>query len=305
MFIKNKRTLLTLLMLAPGFIAFLGLFAYPMLITTLTSLRQGARPVDVTVGVTAREWNPACDFLANDGFTLVHFCDFLFSNEGLYTIGLSLTISIAATLLAVLLSLPLVMILRERFRGNRFFRLLILAPMMIPGLIGALGLFLFWDKRSGWFNLFLTQVVPFVDDPIKFNFTLHGLILFYTWLFFPYTGLTTLSAVEAIDRSLEEAGAVSGATRWQVFRHILFPLILPGIIAGSVLTFILAFGALSIPLMLGGNYRAHIIGSRIYTFATVFRKWEAASAMAVVMAAIQIILITVYMRVTRRKEVAR
>jgi ABC-type spermidine/putrescine transport system permease subunit I len=268
-FFRDRRALLTLLMLSPGFLAFLGLFLYPVLITVWTSLS----PED-----------------KSGGLTLANYINFLTRSDGLQTIGLTFFLALSATLLSILFSLPLILILRERIRGNRFFRLLILAPLMIPGLISALGLYLFWDKW-GWFNLFLTHFFPFVDEPIRFNFTVHGLILFYTWLFFPYTCLTS-------------AAAVSGANPWQVFRYILFPLTLPGIIAGSVITFILSFGALSIPLVLAGDYRTYIIAARIYTYAAVFRKWEAACAMAVVMAAIQIVFLSVYMRISRR-EVAR
>ncbi len=279
---RDRRALLTLLMLSPGFLAFLGLFLYPLLITVWTSLSPGNE---------------------SGHLTLTHYIDFLTGTDGLQTIGLTFFLALSATILSILLSLPLILILRERIRGNRFFRLLILAPLMIPGLISALGLYLFWDKW-GWFNLFLTRIVPFVEEPLRFNFTIHGLILFYTWLFFPYTCLTALSAIESIDRSVEEAAAVSGANRWQVFRYVLFPLTLPGIIAGSVITFILSFGALSIPLVLAGDYRSYIIAARIYTHAAVFRKWGAACAMAVIMAAIQIVFLSIYMRISRR-EAAR
>jgi ABC-type spermidine/putrescine transport system permease subunit I len=281
-FFRDRRALLTLLMLSPGILAFLGLFLYPLLITVWTSLS----PED-----------------KSGGLTLANYINFLTSSDGLQTIGFTFFLALSATILSILLSLPLILILRERIRGNRFFRLLILAPLMIPGLISALGLYLFWDKW-GWFNLFLTHFFPLVDEPIRFNFTIHGLILFYMWLFFPYTCLTSLSAIESIDRSVEEAAAVSGANPWQVFRYILFPLTLPGIIAGSVITFILSFGALSIPLVLAGDYRSYIMAARIYTHAAVFRKWEAACAMAVVMAAIQIVFLSIYMRISRR-EVAR
>ncbi len=151
------------------------------------------------------------------------------------------------------------------------------------------------------FNLFLIRFVPFIEEPIRINFTIHGLILFYTWLFFPYTCLTSLSAIESIDRNVEEAAAVSGANPWQVFRFILLPLTLPGIIAGSVITFILSFGALSIPLVLSGDHQSYIMAARIYTYAAVFRKWEAACAMAVIMAAIQIVFLSIYMRISRRE----
>jgi ABC-type spermidine/putrescine transport system permease subunit I len=278
-FFPDRRNLLSLLMLLPGFMTFFGLFLYPALITLWTSLTPEGR---------------------SGGLTLIHYINFLTSSDGLRTIGLTFFLAVSATIFSILLSLPLILILRERIRGNRFFRLLMLAPLMIPGLISALGLYLFWDKW-GWFNLFLTRFVPFIEEPISFNFTIHGLILFYTWLFFPYTCLTSLSAIESIDRNVEEAAAVSGANPWQVFRHILLPLTLPGIIAGSVITFILSFGALSIPLVLSGDYQSYIMAARIYTHAAVFRKWEAACAMAVVMAAIQIVFLSAYMRISRRE----
>ena len=280
-FYKDRSNLLTLFLLSPGFIVFAGLFLYPLMTTVWTSLSLGD---------------------GSGNLTLSNYINFLAAKDGLYTIGLTFFLTISATISSILLSLPLILILREKIRGNRFFRLLILAPLMIPGLISALGLYLFWDKW-GWFNLFLKQVIPFIEGPIRFNFTIQGLILFYTWLYFPYTCLISLSAIESIDRSVEEAAAVSGANRWQVFRYILLPLTLPGIIAGSVLTFILSFGALSIPLILGGDYQSYIIAARIYTHAAVFRKWGAACAMAVVMAAIQIVFLTVYMRISRREAV--
>ena len=278
---QDRYSLLTVLMLLPGFLAFMGLFLYPVLITIWTSLSAEGK---------------------NDILTLENYINFLFRSDGLHTVGLTFFLAVSATLLSILLSVPLILILREKIKGDRFFRLLILAPLMIPGLISALGLYLFWDKW-GWFNLFLTRIVPFFDEAIRFNFTIHGLILFYTWLFFPYTCLTSLSAIEAIDRSVEEAAAVSGANRWQIFRYILLPLTLPGIIAGSVITFILSFGALSIPLVLAGDHRTHIIAARIYTYAAVFRKWGPACAMAVVMATIQIVFLSIYMRFSRRKSV--
>lgn len=198
------------------------------------------------------------------------------------------------------MTLPLIMVLRNRIRGNRFFRLLILAPLMVPGVISALGLFLFWDKW-GWFNLFLTRIVPFVTQPLRVSYTIPGLVLFYAWMFFPYTALTSLAAIESIDRSLEEAAFTCGASKWQTFRLILMPLTLRGIVAGSALTFIMCFGAISIPLILGGQHRPYLMAARIYTYATVFRKWGIACAMAIVMAVVQIGFLGVYLGISGKK----
>jgi putative spermidine/putrescine transport system permease protein len=274
---RSARSWLTpWLLLSPGLIVFLTLFLYPLLITVRTSLQahQG-------------------------GLSLVHYADFLGSRQGWLTIALSLFLACAATILAVLLSLPLVLALRAGVRTHRALRVATLVPLLIPGLISALGLYLVWD-RWGWMNLLLVRFVPFVHEPIQVNFTLHGMILFYTWLFFPYVALTTLSVSESVGREVEEAAAISGANRWQTFRFILLPLLLPGVIGGSIFAFILSFGALSFPLILGGDHRMHILASRIYTYVGVFREWEAGSAMAVVMAAVQIVLIFLYLRLSRR-----
>ena len=159
-------------------------------------------------------------------------------------------LALAATVGSIVLSVPLSLVLREKWRGHRFFRLVILVPLVVPGLIGALGLLLFWGPR-GWFNLFLLRWVPGIGHPVPVDYTLHGLVLFYVWLYFPYTCVTTLSSLESLDRGIEEAGEVAGASRWQVLRHVVLPLIRPGILAGSVLTFMAAFGAFSVPLIAG------------------------------------------------------
>jgi ABC-type Fe3+ transport system permease subunit len=213
----------------------------------------------------------------------------------LLTFGLAL----GATAVSVLLSVPLALVLRAKVRGHRLFRLMVLVPLVIPGLIGALGLLLFWGPR-GWFNLFLLRLVPGIGAPVGVNYTLHGLILFYVWLYFPYTAVTTLSALESLDRSIEEAGEVAGASRGQVLRYVVLPLIKPGVLAGSVLTFMAAFGAFSVPLIAGGNYRPLAVEIYKQISIPIPAHWSAASAIAVVMGALQVLFLSVYMRVVRR-----
>jgi ABC-type Fe3+ transport system permease subunit len=275
---RNSSGLITFFLLLPALAGFFGLFFYPMLLTVILSFRPEGQ-------VT--------------GWTLQNYARFLSDSDGRWVILLTFILALGSTALSILLSVPLALILREKVRGHRFYRLIVLVPLVIPGLIGALGLLLFWGVR-GWFNLFLTQFVPFVTRPVAVNYTIHGLIMFYVWLYFPYTCVTTLSSLESLDRSIEEAGAVSGATRWQVLRYIVLPLITPGILAGSVLTFMAAFGAFSVPLIAGGNYRP--LSVEIYKEISIFipARWSAASAIAMVMGALQVIFLSLYMRYVRR-----
>ena len=189
--------------------------------------------------------------------------------------------------------------LRDKLWGHRFFRLVLLVPLVVPGLIGALGLLLFWGPR-GWFNLFLLRFVPGIDRPVPVSYTLHGLVLFYVWLYFPYTCVTTLSVLESLDRSVEEAGEVAGASRWQVLRYVVLPLIKPGVLAGSVLTFMAAFGAFSVPLIAGGDYRPLAVEIYKRISVPIPAHWSAASAIAVLMGVLQVVFLSAYMRTVRR-----
>ena len=231
---RTRSGLVTLLMLSPGLASFFGLFFYPILVTIVRSLRPERQKV---------------------GWTLEHYVTFLSEPRAREVILLTFVLSIAATLCSILFSVPLCLVLRQKLRGHRFFRLTMLIPRVVPGLIGALGLLLLFGSR-GWVNLFLLRFVPFIKEPVRINYTIPGLILFYTW-------------------------------------------IMPGILAGSVLTFMAAFGAFSIPLVAGGNYRP--LSVEIYRQINFTpARWSAACARAMIMAALQVGFLTIYMRVLRR-----
>jgi putative spermidine/putrescine transport system permease protein len=276
----RKTALTTLLLLFPALACFFGLFLYPMLLTVVLSFRPEGQEV---------------------GWTLANYTQFLTDPDGRWVILLTFILALGSTALSVVLSVPLSLLLRAKLRGHRWYRLFVLVPLVIPGLIGALGLLLFWGPR-GWFNLFLLRFIPFVSRPVPVNYTMHGLILCYVWLYFPYTCVTTLSALESLDPGIEEAGAVSGADRWQVLRHVVLPLIMPGILAGSVLTFMAAFGAFSVPLIAGGNYRPLAVEVYKQISIPIPAHWSAASAIAIIMGVLQVVFLAVYMRLARRNH---
>jgi len=276
---KNRSNLITTLLLLPGLAAFFGLFFYPMLVTVARSLR----PEGETVGWTMQNY---ALLLRNPDFRRV--------------IVLTFVLAVSSTLLSIALSVPLALALRPKPPAHRLFRLAILVPITVPSLIGALGLLIFWGSR-GWFNLSL-QLILRIKAPLQVNYTLGGLILFYVWHYFSYTAVTTLSTLEGLDPAFEEAARVAGATPAQVLRYVVLPLIMPGILSGSVLSFMAAFGAFSIPLITGGDYRPLAVS--IYKQIEIFipARWSTASAMSAVMALLQVIFLTLYMRVLRRRS---
>ena len=268
----GEDRLLTIAMLGPAIAYILAFFAYPLGVTFVTSLENDA-------GI---------------GPTLAQYQSILTSEKYLGTIWLTTGLAVGTTILSVLLAVPLALILRQKMRGHRFIRLLILTPLMVLALISALGLLIIWDKH-GWLNRLFSQLVP-GGGPLSIDYTVPGLLLFYTWLYAPYTILTTLSAVEGLDTNVEEAARVAGASPWQVFRSVTLPLSWPGIRSGSILTFLLAFGAFNVPIIAGGDLRP--LAVVIYTEASTFQHFARGSALAMVMAVVSLAVITVYLRLS-------
>jgi putative spermidine/putrescine transport system permease protein len=229
------------------------------------------------------------------GWTLANFTAFLGSRDGLGVLALTLGLAFAATLFSILLSLPLALLLRRRFFGRRALQFLMMVPITIPALIGALGLVILYD-RTGWINVVLLKL-HLLSAPLAIDYTIPGLILFYVWMFFPYGGLVIMSGLGAIDPALEEAGLVMGASPLRVFRSVLLPLLRGSLWAGAVMIFLQCFGAFSVPLIAGGSHQP--LGVKIYTVANVFLDWPQASAMAVVMGVIQAGLVIAYQAIGR------
>ena len=149
---SHKSRLITGLLLLPAVLSFFGLFFYPMLLTVTLSFRPEGQEV---------------------GWTLQNYIQFLTDPDSHWVILLTFILSLGSTAVSILLSVPLALILREKVRGHRFYSLMVIVPLVIPGLVGALGLLLFWGPR-GWFNLFLMQMVPFIQRPVSVDYTIHG-----------------------------------------------------------------------------------------------------------------------------------
>ena len=234
------------------------------------------------------------------GWTLKNYAGFLGSRDGLGVLALTLWLALAATLLSLVLSLPLALYLRRRFFGRRALQFLMMLPITIPALVGALGLVILYD-RTGWINVVLLKL-HVIGAPLRIDYTIHGLILFYVWMFFPYGALVIMSGLGTIDPALEEAGRVMGASPFVVFRRVLLPLVRGSLWAGGVMIFLQCFGAFSVPLLAGGDYLP--LGVKIYRVANVFLDWPQASAMAVVMGIIQAGLVIAYQRAGRARHLS-
>lgn len=117
-----------------------------------------------------------------------------------------------------------------------------------------------------------------INDPLEFIINSKFAIYFglvYLWL--PFMILPLYSTLENIDRSLIDAARDLGASRVQVFRHVIFPLSIPGLLAGTIFVFIFSMGAFIVPSLLGGGIP--FVGTRIQYEFGFGADWPAGAAL--------------------------
>ena len=190
--------------------------------------------------------------LSNDegGLTLVHFANFFrrpLFRESLWN---SLVAGLLVVFFGSLIAVPLAYLsVRYDFKGKILVNTLATLPLVIPPFVGAVALQLILG-RSGTVNLLLMR---WFDTSIPFMEGLAGIVLVQTLHFFPFIMLNTAVSLSNIDPSLEEMAHNMGCHGLRLFRRVTLPLMLPGFMAGCLLTFIRAVDDLGTPLML--NYK--------------------------------------------------
>ena len=172
----------------------------------------------------------------------------LTSSEAITALRLSFIVSLAATVLALLLGIPLAWIYaRVAFPGRNIVRALTTLPMILPPVVGGVAL-LFAFGRRGLFGQALDSMFG-----IRLPFTTAGAVLAATFVAMPFLVLTVEAGLRSMDRRYEDAARTLGAGRWLVFRRVTLPLIAPSIFAGAVLCWARALGEFGATITFAGN----------------------------------------------------
>ncbi|HEY8812671.1 MAG TPA: ABC transporter permease [Candidatus Dormibacteraeota bacterium] len=161
---------------------------------------------------------------------------------------LSLLTSFSATALAVVFGVPLAwLIARVRFRGRNVLRALVTLPMVLPPVVGGVALLLAFGRR-GLLGPLLAAA------GIHLPFTTAGAVLAETFVAMPFLVITVEAGLRSMDLRYEEAARTLGAGRWYLFRRVTLPLVLPSLLAGSVLCWARALGEFGATITFAGNF---------------------------------------------------
>jgi molybdate transport system permease protein len=173
----------------------------------------------------------------------------LSDSQVLTALRLSLECASAATLISVVLGVPLAWVLaRVRVPGMGLIRALVTLPLVLPPVVGGIALLVALG-RNGIVGRYLDQWFG-----VTLPFTTAGVIVAETFVAMPFLIVSVEGALRSADRDLEEAAVTLGASRIGVFRRVTLPLITPSLLAGSILCWARALGEFGATITFAGNY---------------------------------------------------
>ena len=212
---------------------FLGLFLFVFLVV----------PVAKVIYVAFQDPNTGA-------LTLINFIDFFNTSLFQESFVNSFYVATMSVVLASMFALPLAYFTtRFNFGGAIVIQTLGIVPLIMPPFVGAVAMLLLFGE-NGSVNLLLDEyfgiVIPFMEG-------LNGVILVESVHYFPFILINLTAALNNIDRAMEESAQNLGSSGVRLFRRIVFPLAMPGYVAGASLVFLKVFDDLGTPLLLNIN----------------------------------------------------
>jgi ABC-type spermidine/putrescine transport system permease subunit I len=201
--------------------------------------------------------------------------------DGYYltVIAQTLAFGLAVTAICTLLGYPLAYaVARSEGAWKAALILLVVTPLMVNVVVRSFGWMVILGG-SGAVNAGL-QALGLPKAELMYNWT--GVTIAMVHVLLPFMVLSIASTLETLDRRLEEAAAVLGATPARIFRHVTLPLSLEGIVTGAILCFTLAIGSFVTVLLLGKT-STMVLPLLIYQQLTTSSDWPFAAAMGMVL----------------------
>lgn len=270
-----------ILLVAPALV-FLGVwFLWPVLSMIVTSL--SAHTVD---GVTVQ------------GFTFENYIR-LFSSDLYFRILLrTVRVALLTTVCAAIFAYPLALAIA---RGGpslaRLVTITILAPLLVNVVIRSYG----WQtilNKTGALAWVLKQAG--IASPPVLLYTEWAVLIACVHVYLPFMVMPLASAIARIDRTVEEAARVAGASQLRAFMRIVLPLSLPGLAVGASLVFSLSSAAYVTPQVLGGNF-SPLLGTLIEQQILTLNDWSFGAAISTLLIAMVLAVNLVFLRIVNRR----
>ncbi|MBC9224727.1 molybdate ABC transporter permease subunit [Aeromicrobium sp. 636] len=218
------------------------------------------------------------------------FLSLVTTEESRAALGLSLRTAVASTALCVVLGVPLALALaRSSARWASVVRALVLLPLVLPPVVGGIALLATFGRR-GWLGQHLEAF------GIEIAFTTVAVVLAQTFVSLPFLVVTLEGALRAVDPGYADVAATLGAAPSRVLTRVSLPLVAPGLIAGTVLSFARALGEFGATVTFAGSLQGvtRALPTEIYLQREV--NPDAAIALSFLLVAVALVVIALVHR---------
>ncbi|MDQ3157163.1 MAG: ABC transporter permease [Actinomycetota bacterium] len=286
----RKRSRTGWLLALPGTLYLVLFFAIPVFALLATSLYE---PIP---GGDLGDYRPALRFQ--------NYTDALFGeNQYWQTLVRSFAYAMIATVAALLIAYPTAYLIAVRLRGRRLLQSILLVCIIAPFFTSFILRTIAWkqvlaDDSMAVSGLKFLHLLP---HDAHLTATGFAVVAGLTYNFLPFMALPIFASLERLDVRLLEAGADLYASAFTTFRNITLPLSIPGVVAGTLLTFIPATGDYVNAALLG-NPNTTMIGQVIDARFFTVLDYPTASALSFTLMAIILVIVSVYVRKAGTKD---
>jgi putative spermidine/putrescine transport system permease protein len=273
--IRRLRVSVPMLLLAPALMLFLGFFVLPLGILVVNSFHNYSRLTGMV-----------------PTFTLKNYDRILWDAFHLEIVFRTLRLAFLTSCVTLIIGYPIALYLTvASARMRAWIILFILSPLLVSVIVRTFG----WLIILGP-NGLLHGVSSALG--LDFGVLLHSegaVIAGLCNVLLPFLVLAVATSLQAIDPAVPLAAASLGAGPWRVFRLVVFPMSLPGVIAGLLIVFSLASSSFVTPALLGGaDYK--VMSTMIYQQALILQNWPFAAAFAVVLVLVVCLILLAHTR---------
>jgi len=266
----------------PAMLLFTALLVVPLVMTVVLSFQN----YDLNTG-------------AIEGFTLGNYLDAL-GDPYYHTIFLrTIGIACATTILCILIGAPEAYILsRMQPPWRSIFLIVTLSPLLISVVVRTLGWALLFG-RNGVINETLAAL-GIGSGPIPLLYTTHGVVIALVHVSVPFMVISVWASLQRLDPRVSKAALSLGASDAVVFRRIILPQIIPGVLSGSLIVFALAASAFATPAIIGGR-QLKVVATSTYDEFLGTLNWPLGAAIAVVLLAVNATIMLTYNNLLERR----
>ncbi|UXI02711.1 spermidine/putrescine ABC transporter permease PotB [Photobacterium sp. TY1-4] len=206
----------------------------------------------------------------------------------------SFYMALVATLLCLLIGYPFAYaIAKMPVKWRPFMLFLVIVPFWTNSLIRTYGLKIMLGTRGVLNNTLL--YLDIIDKPLRIMYTEYAVMIGLVYILLPFMVLPLYSAIEKLDHNYIEAARDLGANKFQTFVKVIFPLTMPGIIAGSLLVLLPALGMFYVADLLGGAKNL-LIGNVIKSQVLNARDWPFGAATSIALTIAMAVMLYAYYR---------